>query len=66
MSRAGLRVVLPPHLGRGPSPTPETRHRLQFTQMTRCSSSSVASSCPNRFPINQLGGRLRPLNSSIY
>ncbi|XP_069948783.1 uncharacterized protein [Cherax quadricarinatus] len=29
MSRAGLRVVLPPHLGRGPSPTPETRHRLQ-------------------------------------
>ncbi|KAG0726912.1 hypothetical protein GWK47_004140 [Chionoecetes opilio] len=29
MSRAGLRVVLPPHLGRGPSPTPESRHRLQ-------------------------------------
>lgn len=31
MSRAGLRVVLPPHLGRGPSPTPETRHRLQVS-----------------------------------
>ncbi|XP_069183258.1 uncharacterized protein [Procambarus clarkii] len=31
MSRAGLRVVLPPHLGRGPSPTPEARHRLQVT-----------------------------------
>ncbi|XP_042205303.1 uncharacterized protein LOC121854674 isoform X2 [Homarus americanus] len=30
MSRAGLRVVLPPHLARGPSPTPEARHRLQF------------------------------------
>ena len=31
MSRAGLRVVLPPHLARGPSPTPETRHRLQVS-----------------------------------
>ncbi|XP_071512289.1 uncharacterized protein [Panulirus ornatus] len=31
MSRAGLRVVLPPHLGRGPSPTPEARHRLQVS-----------------------------------
>lgn len=32
MSRAGLRVVLPPHLARGPSPTPEARHRLQVSQ----------------------------------
>ncbi|XP_037786822.1 uncharacterized protein LOC119582550 isoform X4 [Penaeus monodon] len=31
MSRAGLRVVLPPHLARGPSPTPEARHRLQVS-----------------------------------
>ncbi|XP_066964177.1 uncharacterized protein [Macrobrachium rosenbergii] len=29
MSRVGLKVVLPAHLARGPSPTPEGRHRLQ-------------------------------------
>ncbi|KAK8390893.1 hypothetical protein O3P69_016926 [Scylla paramamosain] len=41
MSRAGLRVVLPPHLGRGPSPTPETRHRLQVPSGAGGGGSSV-------------------------